>query len=171
MTPSISTSGVPLTVATITTRISGIGAPAEARNRVWSGEPVLTVKVSWNPPGPSPPVFTVTAVSASSTSRGTGNGTAGPIISVSWTPSTIARSRDPFGQRDAQHTADALGQLGRPHHRVRVAQPPRLLRVAEILRRERVGPLALGDHVLAEQREPVRRRDEAATQVDDRPAV
>ena len=45
-TPSISTCGVPLTVATTITRTIGIGLPPASRNSVGSGERLLSVNDS-----------------------------------------------------------------------------------------------------------------------------
>ena len=84
ITPSISTSGVPLVVTTITTRTIGGITPPDRRKSVCSGEFLLSENVSSNPLVVSPAVVTTcTPVSASSTSRDTGIGTAGPIINVS----------------------------------------------------------------------------------------
>jgi hypothetical protein len=46
ITPSMSTSGVPLTVAMSTTRTSGMFAPPASRKMVCKGEFVLSVKRS-----------------------------------------------------------------------------------------------------------------------------
>src|SRR5829696_140544 len=134
ITPSTSTCGVPLTVAMITTRTSGIGLPPESRKRVCSGEEVFNVNCNWKTLGPSSLVVTVTEVSASSTSRGTGMGTAGPIIRVRWTPLSIGRPRDAFRQGDAQPAAGSLDQFFWPHRAIGVADAPEELWIAQVVR-------------------------------------
>src|SRR5262249_29449152 len=171
ITPSISTSGVPLTVTTISTRTSGIDAPPARRKSVCSGERVLRVNVSWNAPGPSPPLRTSTAVKASRTSRGTGAGTPGPIIRVSRIPSTILDSRQALRQRDADDAAGPRGQVVRAQDRVRIAEPPELLGVAQVAGCERVRALSVDDNVLLQQREVAERGQEPTPQIGDRSAV
>src|SRR3954452_17045437 len=101
------------------------------------------------------------------TDRGAGTGTAGPIISVRWTPLSIGHPRDAFRQRDAQPAADGFGQFVGTHRAVGVTDPPELLGVVEIPRGDVVQPLALLDHMLLQQRVALRPRHETAPQVDD----
>ena len=97
------------------------------------------------PTRPSPPLEDLTPVRASRISRGTGSGTAGPIISVSWIPSITARPRDPLGQRDPDDGADgSVSSAGRiaplaSHMRQNCSGSPRY-RAAMMSQ-----PLALGD--------------------------
>src|SRR5262245_2542423 len=143
ITPSISTLGMPLIVATMTTRMIGGIAPPESRKMVCSGERLLNVNFSSKPLAVSPEaVVTVTLVSASSTDCGAGMGTAGPIINVRSTPLSIGYPRNAFRQSDAQSSSEGLGQLFRSHRAVGVADAPELLRIAEIPRRDVVQSLA-----------------------------
>src|SRR6188768_712523 len=171
--PSINTFGVPLIVTTMMTRTNGMPAPPERRNKVCSGERLGIVKFSSKPLCESPEAaFTWMLVNASSTSRGTGTGTPGPIISVRWMGPGLAMARlNPRRQRDTDLAPDHIRELVRTQHAVRVAQAPELLRIAEIARRDVVEAVALGDGVLLQEREALRQRHEAAAHIDDRPAV
>src|SRR3954470_2276507 len=134
ITPSISTSGVPFTVATMTTRIRGMDPPPARRKRVCSGELLESEKESSKPLAVSPAlVITCTRTSASSTTCGTGTGTAGPIISDSRTGLAIQSPRQPLGEGDAQRAALFLQFLG-AHGRVGVGHAPELLGVAQVAR-------------------------------------
>src|SRR5688500_8653023 len=167
ITPSTSTCGVPLMVATMTTRTSGIGLPPESRKRVCSGDEVFNVNCNWKTLGRSSLVVTVTEVSASSTSRGTGIGTTGPIIRVRWMPLSIGRSRDALRQGDAQPAARGLGQFLGTHRAIGVADAPKELWIAQVVRGDLVQSLTRGDGVLLEQCEALRGRHDAAAQVGD----
>src|SRR5262245_39443241 len=150
----------------MTTRTMGILAPPVRRNTVCRGERLLSVKVNSNPLCASPEVVaTCTLVSASSTSWDTGTGIAGPIIKVRWMPLSIGRSWYSFRQRDTQPAAGSFGQLIGTDRRIGVAQPPELLRVAEVLHGEQVQSIALCDGVFLQYGEPFRGRDEAAAQI------
>src|SRR5690348_4154374 len=170
-TPSISTCGMPFTVATTITRSSGTTPPPESRNSVCSGERTLKLNCRVNAPAPSSGAFTSTWVSASSTSCGTGTGTTGPTSKVRCTPSSTWHPRDALGQGDAQLPANRVGQLLRPQRAVRVAQAPELLGIAQVLRRDVVQPLALRHAMPLQQGEVFRRRHEAAPQVGHHAAV
>src|SRR5215213_3284346 len=171
ITPSISTSDAPLTVTAMTTRTSGMDAPALNMKTVCRGERALTEKVNWKALGPSVLFVTCTPVNAFSTSSETGTGTAGPIIRVRCTPLAIGASRYSVGQGYSQPPAHPLGELSRLHGRVRVAQSPEKLRIAKIMSRDIVEAVALSDRVLLKEGEALGRRDEAAAEVDDRAAV
>src|SRR5512142_3402068 len=97
----------------------------------------------------------------------TGTGTAGPIISVMWIPLSIRAPRHARGQRDPDDVTDLLRQLGRTHDAVRVADAPELQRVTEVARGDVVEPLAFADGVQRQERETIRRRNEAAYEIDD----
>src|SRR6185312_6051902 len=170
-TPSISTCGMPFTVTTTITRSSGTTPPPESRNSVCSGDCTLSVNCRVNAPAASSGAFTSTRVSASSTSCGTGTGTTGPTSSVRCTPSSMRHPRDAFGQGDAQLFPDRRGQLVRAQRAIRVAQPPELFGIAQVLRRDVVQPLALRHAMPLQQGEVFRRRHEAAPQVRHRGAV
>jgi hypothetical protein len=59
----------------------------------------------------------------------------------------LCTGRDSFRERHADPAADFVGQLGRPQHAVGVAQPPELLGIAEIARRDVVEAVAFLDGV------------------------
>ena len=90
ITPSIRTLVCPVTVTAITTRTSGMEAPAPTRNRVCSGDCTLILNTSSKPLVPVALLMTFTDSRASRTSEETGTGTAGPIIKVRFTPLNIA---------------------------------------------------------------------------------
>src|SRR5664279_930498 len=173
MTPSMRTSGRPFKVTTRITRMMGGSEPPTSRNRVCRGPLLLRLNFSSKPLGVllSPPMFTCTLWSAFRTASGTGTGTTGPIISVRWTPLSIGGSWNALGKRDAEPPAQALQQLLGPHGPVCVADAPEGFGIAEILLGDVVQALALRDHVLAQEREALGRRQEAADQVGDHPMV
>src|SRR5262249_46215867 len=156
---------------TTTTRTSGTGTPPATRNSVCSGERVLRVNDNWKTLGPSADVVTCTCVSASRMSCETGSGTAGPIISVRGTPVSIRRPPDALGQGDEHPATDGLDQLVGAERGVRVAQPPEQLGVAQVPGGQVVEPVPLCNRVLLDHGEPLRRRDEAAPEEHDQPAV
>ena len=82
ITPSMMTSGVPLTVTIRITRSTGGIEPPASRKIVCSGERLLSVKVSWKPLRCPAATVTSTPVRQSRISLGTGTGTTGPAISV-----------------------------------------------------------------------------------------
>src|SRR5262249_20080128 len=106
-------------------------------------------------------------VSASITDCGAGIGTAGPIISVRCTPLSIGRSRYAFRQRDAQPPPYDLRQLVGPHGAIGVADAPELLRIVEVMGGDVIETLVLLHHVLLQKREALRRRHEAAPEIDN----
>src|SRR5947207_3526320 len=106
------------------------------------GESLPTEKVSWKPLR-SLPLVTCTDCRACITTLGAGTGTAGPIISVRWTPLSIRRSGNSFGQRDPDLRARASGQLFWLQHGVWVRDTPVLLGVAEILVCDQIGAFSL----------------------------
>src|SRR5262249_14800987 len=151
---------------------SGIWAPPASRNSVNSGEFLFTVNLSWNTLGPSLWAVTSTLVRALRTSAGTGVGTPGPIISVRLMPlrSTVA-SREAGRQGDAQDPAHGRRQVLRAHGAVGVADPPELLRIAQVLGGDHIQALALLHHVLLHLRQLAGLRQEAAPHVRDDAAV
>src|SRR5581483_8000737 len=171
MTPSISTWGRPLIVATSRTRTSGMLAPPASKNSVCNGELVVRVNCNWKTLGPWSGVVTCTWVSASRMSAETGTGTAGPIIKVRCTPLSTRRPRNAFRQGDAELPARRLGQLFRADRPVRVADAPELLRVADIARGQVVQPVAARHRVLLQQGEALRLGHEPPPEVGDRLAV
>src|SRR5207245_3025371 len=110
-TPSINTVGSPPIETTRITRMNGLKNPAGSRSRL-SGDVLLSAKSSWNPLRAPALTVTCTDCSASTTSRGAGIGTTGPMSKVSWMPLIIAGPRHPFGHGDPQDAARALQILG-----------------------------------------------------------
>src|SRR5580704_5610742 len=169
-TPSIRTLLEPLSVATITTRRIGGIAPPARRKIVCSGDWLLSVKASSKPLMLVPDVVTVTLVSASSTISGSGTGTAGPTISVRLMPLSTWHPGNALRQRDAQLPTHGLDQLVRAQRPVGVAEPPVLLRIAQIFGREIVQAIALRHDNHSGLREAFGRRHEAALDVNHRRA-
>src|SRR5438445_1216363 len=170
MKPSISTSGVPLIVAMRITRTSGIGEPPLIRKSVWSGELLLSVNDNSKTLGVAGPEFevTLTLVSASRITWGTGTATTGPIIKVRWIPlSTSNRSWNSFGQSNVDCTAHNLELFGN-HDAVGVAQAPELRGVAEETRGDVVKSGSLHDDVTLQQGEVSWVGQHAATEIGDR---
>src|SRR6187455_1577000 len=156
MTPSMSTVVSPPNVTEMTTRRIGIDEPPVRRNSVCSGERFEMRNVISKPLCVSPELdSTFTSCTASSTARGTGTATTGPIMSCRRTGSAIARPRDSLGKRDAQAAADGVGKVARVDDAVRVGEAPPHLRVAEVPRGEHVAAVALDDAHLVEEREPL----------------
>src|SRR5215813_11305337 len=126
MSPSISTSGVPLTVSIKTTRTSGIGVPPAIRKSVCNTDLLLSVKTSSNTLGDRGPELTVTVtlVNESRIDWGTGTAITGPIITVRWIPLSIGRTRNSCWESDQELSADRL-QIIRAHRAVGVAQSPK----------------------------------------------
>src|SRR4051794_3440643 len=133
-TPSMMTFGVPFRITTMTTRRISIDEPPDSRNRVCSGERLLTEKLSSKPLRPTSLVVTVTSVSASTTTRGAGTGTSGLTYSCTFTPLSTAASREAGRQRDAQRAAGDLGQRVGAQRAVGIAQAPELFGVADVER-------------------------------------
>src|SRR5918911_893851 len=121
-----------------------------------SGESRPTAKVTWKPER-SLPLVTEIERRASITTRGAGTGTAGPISSVRWTPSSIRGSGDALRQGDADARADPGGELVGLQGGVGVGQAPELFRVAQDLGGDVVEALALRHHVEAQGGEQLRR--------------
>src|SRR5512134_93454 len=172
ITPSKSGCGWPLSVTTSITRNGGVPTevlwPAAMMKMVLSSDFDENWKLSWKPLGDPAAVVTVTLSSASMTTRGAGTGTTGPMSSVIWIPlASIGRSGDAFGEGDPQCAPEGLDQLVGAHRAVRVADPPVLLRIAEMPRREVVEPVSGHDAMLDEEREALGGRHEAAPHVRD----
>src|SRR5439155_1720338 len=124
------------------------------RNSVCSGERWLRVNDSWNTLRSPAVVRTSTLRSASSTTRGTGIGTAGPARSVSCTPSNIrpcSGARDAFGLHDAEFPAHRIRQLLGQHGIVGIAQAPIQLGVPEIMGREVIRAIRFDHGMLCQQ--------------------
>src|SRR5277367_4326010 len=169
MNPSISTSGMPLIVAISITRTSGMGDPPLTRNSVCRGDALLSVKESSKTLGVAGPEFevTLTLVSASRITCGTGTATTGPIINVRWIPlSTGDWSWNSLRQRDVYGATRHL-QLRRSHHSVRVAEPPVLFGIAQKAGGQVVEAVALHHDVLLQQCKIVRVRQHAPVKVRD----
>jgi hypothetical protein len=118
----------PPSVTAMTTRRIGMLEPPVSRNSVCSGERFEMRNVISKPLCVSPELdSTFTSCTASSTARGTGIGTPGPIISCRRTGSGTGHS---LRQRDAQRAADRLGELAWIDDAVRVGEAPPELGVA-----------------------------------------
>src|SRR5437867_9329220 len=173
ITPSVSTSGVPFTVATTITRSARSAALAATSSSPWSGDWFASVKLSWKPEREPTLVVTVIPWSASINGAGAGTATTGPMSSVTVTRvigNTSARlvaRRDTSGQGDAQAASGLVGEFLRRERAVRVGDLPELLRVAELVGRDRVESLARAHAELAQQRETLRPGHETAQQVGD----
>src|SRR5688572_26807478 len=103
-----------------------------------------------------------TLCSASSTKRGAGTGTAGPIMSVRWMPFNMrgrllgARGRHALRQRDANHVAGSRGEIVRTQRAVGIAHAPELFRIANVAGGQDIEPLPFDDEVLVEESEVLR---------------
>src|SRR6516162_4406088 len=132
ITPSMRTLVWPLTVTAMTTRTSGMEAPADTRNKVCSGDCTLILKTSSKPLVPVALLMTLTESNASRTSADTGIGTAGPIIKVRLTPVNMSSpSRNAGRQRDANERTWCRGDVVRRVGQVGVADEPVRQRVAD----------------------------------------
>src|SRR5262245_41517028 len=183
--PSISTAGVPLIVATSTTRTSGMAEAPASKNDVCKSERLLSENVNWNPLGPSTLCVTSTDVKASTTSRGAGRGVTGPIISVRCMPLSIVATlfrlasllgdlrecRHAFGQRDPDPPRDTSGQVEWVHVVIGVGDSPKLLGIAHIARGDIVQTIAVRDGVFLERLKAILQRHEAPRQIGELLAV
>src|SRR4051812_35283916 len=160
----------PPSVTAITTRRNGIPAPPVSRKSVWSGERLEIRNVISKPLCVSPEFdSTLTSCTASSTARGTGTATPGPINNWRRTAcSAIARARNVEGQRDPQAAPDRIAEGTRIDDAVRVRELPPQLRVTGVSRAEEIAAIALDDAHLVQKREPLRARAEAAAQERNR---
>src|SRR5208283_833648 len=143
ITPSISTFATPLTVATSTTRMKRSGKPPVSRKRICSGDCLSMLKVNWNPLVPTS--FTVTSASASAsiTARGGVSGKIGPIIRLSCTLLSIAAPRYALGHGDLQDGTRRLDHRVWLDSAIGVAQQPEQERIAKVLGRQQIEPVAL----------------------------
>src|SRR5262245_61497881 len=141
------------------------------RKSVFSGDRASMLKVSSKPLGDPAAVVTLTVCSASSTNRGAGNGTTGPMSNVSWMPLIIAWRRNAFGKCDAHEPPWFARQLSGSKCAVRVGEPPVLLRVAEESARQVVDPIALRHLVFLQLGEALGGRHESPEHVSDTVSV
>src|SRR6478752_4088457 len=135
-----------------------------------SGDFLPTAKVSWKP-ALSLPLVTCALTSASTTIGGAGTGTIGPMSRVRWTPLSIRRAGNPFGERDAQRAAGRFGELVRSHGAIGVGDAPERLGVVQVLAGDVVEPLALGHLMREQQREALGRGHEAALEIGHDAAI
>src|ERR1700740_1385762 len=169
MKPSMRTSGAPLIVAIRITRRSGMGEPPLIKKRVWSGELLLRVKESSNTLGVAGPEFevTLTLVSASRITCGTGTATTGPIINVRWIPlSTSHWSWDSLRQSNFDGAARHF-EFFRHHDAIRVAKAPELFRIAKKTCCDVVEAIALHNDILPQHCEICRIGQHAAAKIGD----
>src|ERR1700761_3430078 len=143
----------------MTTRTSGREVPAETRNRVCSGDWTLILNTSSKPLVPVALLMTLTESRASRTSADTGTGTAGPIISVRFTPVSMSSpARHAGRQRDHDEGTRLRGDVGWLDGQVGVAELPVRQRAAEQRGGDDVDPVALPDPVALENGEGGARR-------------